>query len=71
MAAGTWKGPTELNAEFFNAGIRPKDENDYVLYDRKIGTLSCNSDGSGPRNPVEFAQLKMGLALTYHYFFVV
>jgi hypothetical protein len=70
MAAGTWKGPTELNAEIFNAGNRPKDENDYVLYDRKTGILSHDPDGSGLRKPVEFAQLKKGLALTCHDFFV-
>jgi hypothetical protein len=72
MAAGTWKGPITLNGEFSKAGNRPKDGNDYVLYDydRKIGILSYDPDGSGLRKPVEFAQLKKGLALTCHDFLV-
>jgi hypothetical protein len=60
MAAGTWDGPIELNGEFFNAGNGPRDENDYVLDDRKIGILSYDPDSSGFRKLVEFAQLKKG-----------
>ena len=71
LGPGSSAHPTELNAEFFNAGNRPKDQNDYILYNKKTGILSYDSDGAGSRKPVEFAQLKKGLALTHHDFFVV
>jgi hypothetical protein len=71
MAAGTWEGPIELNGEFFNAGNGPRDKNIYVIYDRKTGILSHDSEGSGLGKRVEFAQLKKGLALTCHDFLVV
>lgn len=71
LGSGSSANPTKLDAEFFNAGNRSKDQNDYVLYNKKTGVLSYDSDGSGSRKPVEFAQLKKGLALSHNDLFVV
>jgi Ca2+-binding RTX toxin-like protein len=71
LGAGSAGNPHELDSNFFNAGNRPKDADDYINYNRKTGILSYDSDGSGSRKPVEFAQLKKGLVLSHHEFFVV
>ncbi|MBQ0823141.1 right-handed parallel beta-helix repeat-containing protein [Microvirga terrae] len=71
LGLGSSANPTKLDADVFHIGTRAKDQNDYILYNKKTGVLSYDSDGSGSRKPVEFAQLKKGLALTYHDFFVV
>lgn len=71
LGPGSAGNPHKLDASFFNAGNRPKDADDYINYNKKTGILSYDSDGSGSRKPVEFAQFKKGLALSYHEFFVV
>ncbi|MFD0463284.1 hypothetical protein ACFQY9_17050 [Microvirga aerilata] len=42
-----------------------------MIYNRKIGVLSYDADGSGKGKAVEFAQLKKGLALKYDDLFVI
>ncbi|MBM1173128.1 hypothetical protein JQC81_19585 [Microvirga arabica] len=71
LGPGSAGNPRKLDADFFNAGNRPKDSDDYINYNRKTGILSYDSDGSGSRKPVEFAQFKKGLALSHNEFFVV
>jgi Ca2+-binding RTX toxin-like protein len=71
LGPGSATNPHKLDANFFNPGDRPKDADDYILYNRKTGILSYDSDGSGIRKPVEFAHFKKGLALSHHEFFVV
>jgi len=71
LGSGSASKPGKLDADFFNGGNRPKDSDDYILYNRKTGILSYDSDGSGSRKPVEFAQFKKGLALSHNEFFVV
>ncbi len=50
---------------------RAKDGNDFILYDRKTGILSYDSDGSGTAEAVEFAKIKKPCALTHGDFFVI
>lgn len=71
LGPGSAGNPRKLDADFFNAGNRPKDGDDYILYNKKTGILSYDSDGSGSRKAVEFAQFKKGLALTHNEFFIV
>ncbi|WP_201860985.1 right-handed parallel beta-helix repeat-containing protein [Microvirga soli] len=71
LGSGSLSRPSNLDADFFNAGNRPKDSDDYINYNKKTGILSYDSDGSGSRKAVEFAQFKKGLALSHHEFFVV
>ena len=71
LGPGSASRPSKLDADFFNAGNRPKDSDDYINYNKKTGILSYDSDGSGSRKAVEFAQFKKGLALTHNEFFVV
>jgi parallel beta-helix repeat protein len=71
LGPGSASRPSKLDADFFNAGNRPKDSDDYINYNKKTGILSYDSDGSGARKAVEFAQFKKGLALTHNEFFVV
>jgi Ca2+-binding RTX toxin-like protein len=71
IGSGSITKPGKLDADFFNTGNRRKDADDYILYNRKTGILSYDSDGSGSNKPVEFAQFKKGLALTHTEFFVI
>jgi Ca2+-binding RTX toxin-like protein len=71
LGSGSAGRPNKLDADFFNAGNRPKDSDDYILYNKKTGILSYDSDGSGSRKAVEFAQFQKGLALSHNEIFVV
>jgi hypothetical protein len=71
LGPGSASKPHKLDADFFNAGNRPKDSDDYINYNKKTGILSYDPDGSGAARPVEFAKFKAGLALTHNEFFVI
>ena len=71
LGPGSASNPRKLDADFFNGGNRPKDSDDYINYNKKTGILSYDSDGSGARKPVEFAQFKKGLALNPNEFFII
>ena len=71
LGPGSASRPHKLDADFFNAGNRPKDSDDYINYNKKTGILSYDPDGSGSARPVEFAKFKAGLALTHNEFFVI
>lgn len=60
----------DLRKEHFATG-KAKDANDFILYDRKTGILSYDSDGSGAREAIEFARIKKPCAVTHADFFVV
>jgi Ca2+-binding RTX toxin-like protein len=47
------------------------DANDYIIYKKKSGILAYDSDGSGSKAEVEFAQLSRGLKMTYRDFFII
>lgn len=71
VGKGTETKPVRLNKAFFKVGDKAQDRNDYIIYNKKTGVLSYDKDGSGSAKPVEFAQLKKGLALQYHDFYVI
>jgi len=67
---GSEDHPAKLKKAFFTIGDHAEDKNDYLIYNRKTGVLSYDADGSGAKAAVEFAELKKGLKLSYHDFFV-
>jgi len=71
LGSGTAANPTQLDREFFVTGSKARERDDYLIYNKATGVLSYDADGSGSGRPVEFAQLKKGLALTYKDFFVI
>jgi Ca2+-binding RTX toxin-like protein len=53
-----------LSKTFFKIGNKAGDKNDYILFNKSTGALSYDADGSGKGAAVQFAKLKVGLALT-------
>jgi 16S rRNA U516 pseudouridylate synthase RsuA-like enzyme len=68
---GSEIAPGLLNKKYFTVGHKAKDKNDYIVYNKKTGVLSYDSDGSGSKAAVEFAQLKKGAILKYSDFFII
>jgi Ca2+-binding RTX toxin-like protein len=69
---GSEKKPAQLNKDFFVAGTKAKDKNDYVIYDKKKGVLYYDADGSGSKyKQVEFATLAKNLKMTEKDFFII
>ncbi|WP_201862904.1 hypothetical protein [Microvirga soli] len=58
-----------LKKDFFTAGSKAKDKNDYIVYDKTNGHLFYDADGSGKGKAVLFAKLKA--ALDHKDFFVI
>ncbi len=46
-----------LSSKFFAVGTAARDSNDFILYNRKTGFLSYDSDGNGRKAPVKFAYI--------------
>jgi hypothetical protein len=69
--SGSEKKPAQLKKGFFTIGSKAKDKDDYVIYDKAKGVLSCDADGSGRGKAVEIATLSKKLAMTYKDFFVI
>lgn len=64
--------PGKLKKAFFTVGDKPKDKNDYIVYNKKTGVLSYDADGSGTKyDAIEFAKVGKNLKLSYHHFFVI
>ena len=71
LGKGTPAKPLKLSKSFFSLD-KTKDKNDYLIYSKKTGYLSYDADGSGSKyKPVEVAQVKKGLALTYNDIFII
>ncbi|NIX76751.1 M10 family metallopeptidase C-terminal domain-containing protein [Microvirga terricola] len=71
LGKGSEAAPGKLNKNFFKVGIKAADRDDYLIYNKKTGTLSYDADGSGSKAAVEIAQLQKNLKLTYKDFFVI
>lgn len=63
LGSGSWSSPKSLNKQFFTIGTKARDKNDYLLYNKKTGTLSYDADGSGKSAAIAFAKLKAGLKM--------
>jgi len=61
----------KLSPSFFTVSDKAKDQNDYIVYNRKTGVLSYDPDGSGAKKAIEFAKLKAKLALKASDFLVI
>jgi len=71
LGAGSRKSPKLLNEDFFTIGSKAKDENDYIIYNKKTGILSYDPDGSGSKAAIEFARLEKHPSISYKDFFVI
>jgi serralysin len=72
LGKGSYDKPAKFNADMFVKGSKPKDREDYIVYDSNKGLLSYDADGSGSKSKmVEIATLQKGLNMTYQEFYVV
>jgi hypothetical protein len=71
LVSGSGSKPAQLKKEFFVAGSKAKDKNDYIVYNKKTGVLSYDNDGSGSKLAIEFAQVTKGLTLTHKDIFII
>jgi len=68
---GTEASPAKLKKDYFTVGVKAKDKNDYLVYDKTKGILYYDADGSGKGKAVEVAKVGRNLKLTADDFFVV
>jgi Ca2+-binding RTX toxin-like protein len=71
LGSGSELNPKQLKKTYFEVGSKADDSNDYIIYNKKTGVLSYDSDGSGKNKAIEIAQLSKNLAMTYKDFFVI
>ncbi len=60
-----------LSKSSFVVGAKPKDKNDYVIYDGKTGALYYDADGSGKGASIKFATLTTKPLITAADFLVI
>ena len=68
---GTASKPAQISKDFFKAGTKAADANDYLVYNKKTGALSYDADGSGSKAAIQIATLGKNLKLTEKDFFVI
>ncbi|WP_114943759.1 cadherin domain-containing protein [Microvirga calopogonii] len=61
----------KLEKKFFTVGTTSKDGNDYVVYNKKNGTVYLDVDGSGGAKPIEILKVKPGAALSFNDFLFI
>jgi Ca2+-binding RTX toxin-like protein len=71
LGKGSDKKPGKLDKDFFTIGSKAQDANDYLIYDKKKGTLSYDADGSGKGAAVLFATMAKNLKMTEKDFLIV
>ena len=60
-----------LNSDFFTIGSKAQDVNDRIIFNKSVGYLYYDPDGSGSRKPILFAKFKAGLALNDDDFYII
>ncbi|WP_262028815.1 cadherin domain-containing protein [Microvirga sp. Mcv34] len=61
----------KLEKKFFTVGTTSKDGNDYVVYNKKSGSVYLDVDGSGGAKPIEILKVKPGAALSFNDFLFI
>jgi hypothetical protein len=61
----------KLEKKFFTVGTVSKDGNDFVVYNKKNGTVYLDVDGSGSAKPIEILKVKAGTTLSYDDFLFI
>jgi Ca2+-binding RTX toxin-like protein len=61
---GSEKKPAKLNKEFFIIGTKAVEADDYLIYNKRTGSLFYDKDGSGRGQAVEIAKLSKNLKMT-------
>lgn len=56
---------TSLDKKEFVLGKKAKDGNDYILFNKKKGTIAYDADGKGGEKAIVFATVEKGLKLTH------
>ena len=68
---GTESKPANLNKGFFVNGTEAKENDDYLIYNKKTGALYYDVDGLGSAKQVQIATLTNKATLTYNDFLVI
>jgi Ca2+-binding RTX toxin-like protein len=61
----------KLEKKFFTVGTVSKDGNDFVVYNKKNGTVYLDVDGSGGAKPIEILKVKAGTTLSFNDFLFI
>jgi Ca2+-binding RTX toxin-like protein len=69
--SATEDNPVLLAKKYFASGTKAKDKDDYFIHNKKTGVISFDTDGSGSKAAIEFAQVKKGITLTFKDFFFI
>jgi Ca2+-binding RTX toxin-like protein len=72
LGKGSLDKPSQLNKNFFTIGTQAKDKNDFLIYNKKTGVLSYDTDGSGSKaKAVEFAKIDNGITLKHSHIYLI
>lgn len=71
LGKGSLTKKGKLNKEFFVIDTKAKEKDDYLVYNKKTGLLSYDSDGSGSKKAIEVVTLTKNLKLTSADFLII
>jgi subtilisin family serine protease len=71
VGPGTSSKPHRLAADMFTTGIKARDAEDHIIYDKVKGKLYYDPDGTGTSKQVQFASLSKNLKMTCFDFSVI
>ena len=71
LGTGSAHHPQKLKNAFFSIGEEARDNNDFIIFNKKDKVLFYDPDGSGPRSAVPIVTFSKELKLTSHDIFVV
>jgi Ca2+-binding RTX toxin-like protein len=71
LGKGSLTKPVKLKAKGFFEGSAAHDADDRIIYNKSTGSLSYDSDGTGNKAAVQFANVGKNLKVTAADFFVV
>ena len=64
VGSGTSSKPGELAVDMFTTGIKARDAEDRIIYDKARGKLYYDADGTGASKQIQFASLSKNLKMT-------